>query len=152
MNTQEDGFDLENFREKSSSHAGFEIPENYFENLEKRVMQRISEEKQQPPIGVLRRIPHYGWASLLVAASLAGIIFWNYFLPTRTTDSSVQLTQQELLDSDYFLGMDEFFIFENVDVADLDDLGIAQITITEEEVLAYSEYHEISEFLVIENF
>ena len=116
------------------------------------MMQRISEEKQQPPIGVLRRIPHYGWASLLVAACLAGIIFWNYFLPTRTTDSSVQLTQQELLDSDYFLGMDEFFIFENVDVADLDDLVIAQITITEEEVLAYSEYHEISEFLVIENF
>lgn len=151
MENHKEDFEWINSLKKSNRNGGFQVPENYFENLEARIQSRIANDNMPQSMGVVRDISWIRWTSFLVAASLAGVIFWNFFHQT-SAETHVSLAQIEEVESEYLLGIDEYFLVENIDNSIVNELTFKQNFLTEEDILAYTEYHEFSEYLVSVNF
>jgi hypothetical protein len=109
--------------------AVFEVPENYFENFEERLRQRIDEKKEAKVIQ-LRSV--FKLKYIAAAAALIGICFMTYFF-LRSSETNVELAPRQLS------AMDKKKIIANPGEYGIDENAIVEMLKENPELLASAE-------------
>ena len=104
---------MENELEKMKKSTPYTVPEDFFDEMEKHLMQEVATEKKKPTI---RKVVL--WTSLAVAASLALLLVLHQRL-AKTEESSfeqVEMAFNQLSDADQQLLLeyfDEMYYLDN---------------------------------------
>ena len=103
---------MENKLEKMKKSTPYTVPEGFFDEMEKRLIQEVATEKKKPTV---RKVAL--WTSLAVAASLALLLVLHQRL-AKTVENSfeqVEMAFNQLSDADQQLLLD---YFEEMDYLD----------------------------------
>ena len=103
---------MENELEKMKKSTPYTVPEGFFDEMEKRLMQEVATEKKKPTV---RKVAL--WTSLTVAASLALLLVLHQRL-AKTEEGSfeqVEMAFNQLSDADQQLLLE---YFEEMDYLD----------------------------------
>ena len=104
---------MENHLDKMKKSMPYTVPEGFFDEMEKRLMQEVATEKKKPTV---RKVAL--WTSLAVAASLALLLVLHQRL-AKTEEGSfeqVEMAFNQLSDADQQLLLeyfDEMFYLDN---------------------------------------
>lgn len=103
---------MENELEKIKRSTPYTVPEGFFDEMEKRLMQEVATEKKKPTV---RKVAL--WTSLTVAASLALLLVLHQRLAKAEEGSfeQVEMAFNQLNDADQQLLLD---YFEEMDYLD----------------------------------
>lgn len=97
-----------------NNQGGFGVPENYFENFDDKLMQKIQNSSKTPNKSNKRNI--YRWVSIgLSAAAILTIAFFN----TKPQNQTVPATEATELSWDQYASFDESWILQ--ELAETDD-------------------------------
>jgi hypothetical protein len=112
---------LQKYKEKPL----YEVPEDFFEQFQHDVMQRVAKEEK-------RQKTHKQWISAIsIAASISIIMALSYFIfLNRTTDDHFYVHEEIALPEDSIISLDANHLAEATERIDFIDTAIEEVTTT----------------------
>jgi hypothetical protein len=134
--------------------SGMKVPDGYFESFEESILSKVQMESKEAKVVSLNAKSNT-WKILTLLAVAASLIWAALWVFTPNEGGSIeqnQIAEITVDDLEYYEGMDDYLLAENITVTELEEIDLSEDYITADEIFEYMSNEDLSEYTLTENF